>query len=67
MATKADNNGAGSSLDKRGVAADYRFGIGSSDEFLVSLYSLENNNGIKYGMPWIKPMAAAATTARPNL
>ncbi len=62
MATKADNNGAGSSLDKRGVAAAYRFGIGSSDEFLVSLYSLENNNGINYGMPWIKPTATAATS-----
>jgi catecholate siderophore receptor len=62
MATKADNNGAGSSLDKRGVAAAYRFGIGSSDEFLVSLYSLENNNGINYGMPWIRPTATAATS-----
>jgi catecholate siderophore receptor len=29
MRTLADNNGAGSSLDKYGFAADYRWGIGS--------------------------------------
>lgn len=62
MATKADNNGTGSSLDKRGIAAAYRFGIGSSDEFLVSLYTLENHNGINYGMPWIKPTSTAAAS-----
>lgn len=55
MATKGDNNGAGSSLDKKGIAATYRFGIGMADEFSVGLYSLENNNGMNYGMPWIRP------------
>ena len=30
MRTQADNNGAGTSLDKYGVAADYRWGIGSA-------------------------------------
>jgi catecholate siderophore receptor len=62
MATKADNNGAGSSIDKRGIAAAYRFGIGTADEFTVSLYSLQNNNGMNYGMPWIKPTSTAATS-----
>ena len=62
MATKADNNGTGSSLDKRGIAAAYRFGIGSSDEFLVSLYTLENHNGINYGMPWIKTTSTATAS-----
>jgi catecholate siderophore receptor len=59
MATKADNNGAGSSIDKRGIAAAYRFGIGTADEFSLGLYSLVNNNGMNYGMPWIRPTASA--------
>ena len=68
MATKADNNGAGSSLDKKGVAATYRFGIGTADEFSVGLYHLDNNNGMNYGLPWIKPTAnaPAATTGINN-
>jgi catecholate siderophore receptor len=62
MATKADNNGAGTKIDKRGVAAAYRFGIGETDEFSVGIYSLRNNNGVNYGMRWIKPTSAAATS-----
>lgn len=57
MATRADNNGAGSSLDKKGIAATYRLGIGTADEFSVGLYELQNNNGMNYGMPWIRPTA----------
>lgn len=59
MATRADNNGAGSSLDKKGIAASYRFGIGTADEFSVGLYELQNNNGMNYGMPWIRPTATS--------
>ncbi|MDO8263306.1 MAG: TonB-dependent siderophore receptor [Gallionella sp.] len=59
MATEADNNGAGSSLDKKGIAATYRFGIGTADEFSVGLYDLRNNNGMNYGMPWIRPTATS--------
>jgi catecholate siderophore receptor len=33
MVTKADNNGSGSSIDKKGIAAAYRFGIGTANEF----------------------------------
>jgi catecholate siderophore receptor len=57
MATKADNNGSGSSIDKRGIAATYRWGIGEKNEFSASLYHLENKNGMNYGMPWIRPTA----------
>lgn len=60
MKTTADNNGAGSSIDKQGVAGSYRWGIGERDEFTASLYRLENNNGINYGMPWIRPTSGAA-------
>ena len=62
MATKADNNGAGSSIDKKGIAATYRFGIGTADEFSLGLYDLQNNNGMNYGIPWIKPTSTAAAT-----
>ncbi|NPC56619.1 TonB-dependent receptor [Caenimonas soli] len=63
MATKADNNGAGSSIDKNGLAAAYRFGIGTADEFMASLYYLNNDNGINYGLPWIKPRASDTSAA----
>ncbi len=62
MMTKTDNNGAGSSIDKRGLAATYRFGFGEVDEFSVGLYTLRNDNGVNYGMRWIKPTSAAATS-----
>lgn len=55
MKTKADNNGAGSSLDKQGLAGSWRFGIGTADEFMASLYYLDNDNGMNYGLPWIRP------------
>uniref|UniRef100_UPI00286AF33F TonB-dependent receptor n=1 Tax=Roseateles sp. TaxID=1971397 RepID=UPI00286AF33F len=59
MVTKADNNGAGSALDKAGVAATLRTGIGEVNEFSASIYHLDNNNGMNYGMPWIRPSATA--------
>ena len=61
MVTKADNTSAGSSIDKKGIAGSYRFGIGEKNEFLVSLYALDNKNGINYGLPWIRPSAATTT------
>ncbi|MGE0348597.1 TonB-dependent receptor [Hydrogenophaga sp.] len=64
MITKADNNGAGSSIDKNGVALAYRWGIGERDEFQASLYNLDNNNGINYGIPYIAPYAGAPNTER---
>ncbi len=63
MATKADNNGSGSSVDKKGIATAYRFGIGTANEFSASLYHLDNNNGMNYGLPWIKPRATDTTAA----
>lgn len=63
MATKADNNGAGSSIDKNGLAAAYRWGIGTSNEFMASLYYLNNNNGMNYGIPWIRPRSTDTTAA----
>ena len=59
MTTEAKNNGSGSSIDKKGIAASYRWGIGEKDEFLASLYHLENNNGVNYGLPWIRRTATS--------
>jgi catecholate siderophore receptor len=63
MKTKADNNGSGSRTDKEGLAGAYRWGIGTNDEFIASLYSLNNNNGINYGLPWIKPRASDSSAS----
>jgi catecholate siderophore receptor len=63
MATRADNNGSGSSIDKKGIAGAYRFGIGTADEFLASVYVLRNDNGINYGLPWIRPSATSSTAS----
>jgi catecholate siderophore receptor len=60
MKTQADNDGKGNGLDKYGVAAAYRFGIGTRNEFLVSLYHLDNTNPrMNYGLPWIRPNASS--------
>ncbi len=63
MANTADNNGAGSSIDKKGLAGNYRFGIGTANEFSLGFYHLDNNNGMNYGMPWILPFAGAPVSA----
>lgn len=68
MSTTADNNGAGSSIEKKGIAGSYAWGIGTRDEFTASLYHLDNNNGMNYGLPWIRRTAtspASATTMLP--
>ena len=70
MVTRADNNGAGSSLDKQGLALGYRLGIGTADEFSFGLYHLKNNNGMNYGLPWIRPTESsdvASTTINDKL
>ncbi|MFM1860221.1 MAG: putative TonB-dependent receptor BfrD precursor, partial [Pseudomonadota bacterium] len=56
MNTQADNNGSGSALDKHGIAATLGLGIGEQNEFEVSAYRLQNNNGVNYGMPFIPPV-----------
>ncbi|MBE2262108.1 MAG: TonB-dependent siderophore receptor [Burkholderiaceae bacterium] len=55
MANTADSDGAGNSIRKAGIAGAYRWGIGERDEFTASLFYLENQNGINYGLPWIRP------------
>ncbi|MBL8326150.1 MAG: TonB-dependent siderophore receptor [Rubrivivax sp.] len=59
MATEADNNGAGTRLSKSGVAATLAWGIGLRHAFAVSGYHLDNDNGINYGLPYIRPTATS--------
>jgi catecholate siderophore receptor len=61
MATEADNNGAGSSLSKWGIGAGFRTGIGERNEFSIGFYHLDNNNGMNYGMPFIRRIATSPT------
>ncbi|WP_077037721.1 TonB-dependent siderophore receptor [Pelomonas sp. KK5] len=62
MKDDADSDGAGNKVDKIGAGGSFRYGIGEEDEFGVTAYVLDNNNGINYGMPWIKPTSASATS-----
>ena len=63
MKTDADN--WGNRLDKQGLALNYRLGIGTADEFMVSGYILRNNNGINYGLPWLR-LDSNHTTSNPS-
>jgi len=64
MRTEANNNGAGSSIDKYGLAASYRWGIGRQVEHQVSVFHIDNDNGINYGLPWIKPRSTDSQGAQ---
>ena len=50
MAHDADNHGA--SINKKGIAPTYRWGIGTRDEFSVGLYHLETDGKPLYNHPW---------------
>ena len=58
MINKSDINGSGSSTDKKGIAAAYRFGIGERNEFQASMYYLDNKNGTNQPLPQCSPPAA---------
>ena len=51
MAEKADNWGA--NVDKQGMGAGYRWGIGERDEFSVDLYHLQTQGQPLYDHPWM--------------
>ncbi len=58
MRNTADGNG--NFIDKEGVAMNYRWGIGSSDEFYGGFFYLNNDNGINYGLPWLRKSSTQA-------
>jgi len=59
MNTQADN--WGNKIDKEGLALSAGFGIGTRDEFTVSYYHLNNDNGIHYGLPYLTPSTGATS------
>lgn len=50
MVHDADNHGA--DINKQGVAATYRWGIGLTDEFSVGMYHLQTDGTPLYNHPW---------------
>ena len=44
---------------KRGLGASYRFGIDETDEFGITVYALQNDNGMNYDVRWTKPNASS--------
>jgi len=61
MRTEADNNGAGTRLDKQGAAIALHHNIGHVNEFQAKFYYLDNDNGVNYGLPWIRPTTTSTS------
>jgi catecholate siderophore receptor len=54
MTTDWDGLGGKASTSRRGLALDYRMGIGTADEFLFSLYHLNYNDKPVLGGRWLE-------------
>lgn len=65
MKTDARDNGLGVGLDKEGLAISQRWGIGTSDDVQLSGYWLRNDNGVNYGLPWLRK-SSTQTSANPS-
>ncbi|MDR7270581.1 catecholate siderophore receptor [Pelomonas saccharophila] len=63
MVNRADNDGSGNMINKSGIAGSLRTGIGETDEFGLTLYALQNGNGMNYGMPWVRPTPTAPVSS----
>ena len=59
VGTQASNHG--NRIDKQGLAANLRLGIGQADEWSLSAYLLRNDNGIHYGLPWLRASSSQAS------
>ena len=59
MYNGAENDGAGNSLNSRGLAGCVRWGIDTKDQITASIFALESHNGINYGIPWARPYTGA--------
>ncbi|MEP7303189.1 MAG: TonB-dependent receptor, partial [Caldimonas sp.] len=64
MTTSADNYG--NRIEKYGIAPTFRWGIGTPDEFSLGYYYLENDNGIHYGMPWLRANTSSTAVTADN-
>ncbi len=65
-AMTTDGNGRGdiasAQTHRRGLALDYRWGIGTSDEFQVSYYHLHYNDRPDWGFGWLNSRPAPSPT-----
>jgi catecholate siderophore receptor len=64
MATDGDGRGenASASTHRRGLAMDYRFGIGTANEFEISYYHLHYNDKPDWGFAWFNDRPAPGPT-----
>ncbi|HEX5805242.1 MAG TPA: TonB-dependent siderophore receptor [Macromonas sp.] len=65
MVHNADNHGA--TVNKKGIAPTYRWGIGLRDEFSVGLYHLETDGKPLYNHPWLINTGSAITNANGSI
>jgi catecholate siderophore receptor len=64
MATDGDGRGdkTGAATHRRGLAMDYRFGIGTANEFEISYYHLHYNDKPDWGFAWLSDRPAPSPT-----
>ncbi|MDB5869911.1 MAG: TonB-dependent siderophore receptor [Polaromonas sp.] len=64
MTTDSDGRGdnTGASTHRRGLALDYRLGIGTANEFEISYYHLHYNDKPDWGFAWLEGRPAPAPT-----
>jgi catecholate siderophore receptor len=66
MTTDADGRGdnASASTKRRGLALDYRLGVGTANEFALSYYHLDYKDKPDWGTAWLSSRPAPAPTNR---
>ena len=66
MSTDADGRGdnASASTQRRGLAIDYRIGVGTANEFQFSYYHLDYKDKPDWGTSWLNNRPAPAPTNR---
>ena len=64
MTTDSDGRGDNASAEthRRGLALDYRYGIGTANEFAIGVYHLEYNDKPDWGFGWFNNRPAPAPT-----
>ncbi|MEO7953942.1 MAG: TonB-dependent siderophore receptor [Polaromonas sp.] len=64
MATDSHGRGdnAGAATHRRGLALDYRYGIGTANEFAISYYHLHYNDKPDWGFQWFNKGPAPSPT-----
>ncbi|MFN4005288.1 MAG: TonB-dependent receptor [Hylemonella sp.] len=63
---KHDGGAYGTRIAKQGIAPTYCWGIGTADEYFVSLYHLEYDNRPVYNAPWRLANGEIQTTLDPR-